>query len=59
MTDPTTVSALAAQVKALSPADRLRLAATLIERGNYAVARPIVASVSDELTILTLFGPQP
>lgn len=46
------VEALAERVKALTPADKLRLAAGLLEQGLYDQARPIIQQVSDDLALL-------
>ena len=50
------VEALRDRVLGLSPAQRLRLCAELLDRGKPAHAEPIVRSVADELTALRLFG---
>lgn len=50
------VEALRDRILEMPPADRLRLAAELIDRGSYAHAEPIVRHVADELTALRLFG---
>jgi len=46
------------QVKSLSPADQLRLAAGLIERGKLSLAETIAGTVVDELRILRIAGTQ-
>ncbi|MEK6684642.1 MAG: hypothetical protein AABY46_08295 [Nitrospirota bacterium] len=40
---------IAAEIDALAPADRLRLAAELMEAGRLETARPIIHRVSVEL----------
>jgi hypothetical protein len=49
-----TVEQIANKVKALKPADRLRLAAELIDLGKYDHAEPVVRMVADELTAVRL-----
>jgi hypothetical protein len=51
----TDVAALADTVKALSAADQLRLAAGLIERGEYDTAEAVIRLASDALALRRLF----
>lgn len=55
---PANVEALAERVKKMTGADRLRLAAGLIDRGALDVAEPIVRMVADDLAALRLLGPR-
>jgi len=48
------LQALRAQVEAMSPANRLRLAAGLIEARKYDLAEVIAGNVVDELKLLQL-----
>ncbi len=43
---------VAAKIDALMPADKLRLAATLIESKQFAVAHSIVQRIADELLVV-------
>lgn len=52
----TNVEALAERVKNMSGADRLRLAAGLIDRGALDLAQPIVQMVADDLAAIRLLG---
>lgn len=52
----TNVEALAERVKNMSGADRLRLAAGLIDRGALDLAEPIVKMVADDLAAIRLLG---
>lgn len=45
---------LKAQIEAMSPGDRLRLCAGLIERGEYDIAETLVGNVVDELRAVRL-----
>lgn len=54
----TKVEALAAKVRTMSPPDRLRLAAGLIEQGRMDLARTLIVGVKLELDALKLFGKQ-
>ena len=47
---------LAEEIKALSPSDRLRVAAGLIERGKYDMAEVLTKMVADELAAYRLLG---
>lgn len=47
--------ALAAKLLEMRPADRLRLAAGLIEQGDLESARIIAKTVVEELTLIKLF----
>lgn len=47
---------IAEKIKALSPADRLRLAADMIDKGRYSLARPIVKTIGYELDAVHLLG---
>ncbi len=47
---------LKAKIESLSPADRLRLCAGLIEQGKYDIAETLVGNVVDELRALRLLG---
>ena len=53
---PVDLDALAEKVKRLSPADRLRLAADLIERGRIELAQPIVSRTADEIELLRIMA---
>lgn len=44
------------KVLAMPPADQLRLAAGLIDKGKSDLAEPIVRNIADELTALRMFG---
>jgi hypothetical protein len=52
------VESLARRVEAMTPADKLRLAAGLIEQGEYATARIIAQRVTDELALVLLMRDQ-
>lgn len=52
----TDVQSLAERVKNMSGADRLRLAAGLIDRGALDLAEPIVQMVADDLAAIRLLG---
>lgn len=45
---------LKAQMEAMSPGDQLRLAAGLIEQGEYALAETVAGRVVDELRAVRL-----
>ncbi len=45
---------VAAKIEALMPADKLRLAATLIESKQFAVAHSIVQRIADELLVVAV-----
>jgi hypothetical protein len=45
---------LKAEIEALSPGDRLRIAAGLIDKGKYKLAETIAGNVVDELRALRL-----
>lgn len=47
---------LAKKVNALSPPDRLRLAAELMEHRRSAVALPIIQKVADELRLAIMLA---
>jgi hypothetical protein len=53
---PVDLDALAEKVKRLSPADRLRLAADLIERGRIELAQPIVSRTAGEIELLHIMA---
>ncbi len=48
------VKAIADEIKALSPAAQLRLAADLIEARQFTVAQPIVSRIGEELDFLLI-----
>lgn len=48
--------ALATEIEKLTPADKLRLAAGFIERGQHRIAEVLTKRVADELTYVRLFG---
>lgn len=48
------VEELAKKIQLMKPADRLKVAAGLIERGAYSTAEPIVGMVYRELQALSL-----
>jgi hypothetical protein len=50
------LEALAARVNALSPPDRLRLAAGLIEHRRVTTALPIIQKVHDELRLAIMLA---
>jgi hypothetical protein len=50
--DTAELLALKQKIEALSPADRLRLAASLIEQGKFAHAEVIAGAVVDEIRLL-------
>ena len=54
MDDATT--RLAGEIQQRSPADRLRLAADLLETGRLDVAAAIAQSVAEELALVVLLG---
>jgi hypothetical protein len=55
-----TIDALAEEIKAMTPAEQLRLAAEILDRAKerpdlvVKVARPIVQRVADDLALLAL-----
>lgn len=53
------VEELAAKVNALSPPDRLRLAAGLMENARGDTALPIIRRVADELELAILLRKRP
>ena len=50
------LEALSKRVNALSPPDRLRLAAALMEHRRSAVALPIIQKVADELGLALMLA---
>ena len=52
----TKIHDLAERVQKLSPADRLRLAAGLLEQSRPELARPLIDQVSGELAIVLLIS---
>ena len=56
--EPTQAQKIAARFEQMTPADKLRVAAGLLEKGDYDPARIIIKRIGDELTLLKLF-PQP
>lgn len=55
----TKVEQLVADLKKRTPADQLRVAAGLLERGDFETGRLIAKSVVDEITLLKLFNKLP
>lgn len=55
----TKVEQLVADLKKQTPSDQLRIAAGLLERGEFETARLIAKSVVDEITLLKLFNKLP
>jgi len=53
------VEQLVANLKKQTPADQLRVAAALLERGDFETGRLIAKSVVDEITLLKLFNKLP
>jgi hypothetical protein len=52
MPKPDSVHTLKDKIAAMSPADRLRLAASLIEHGKLDIAHVLVSNIADELYAL-------
>jgi hypothetical protein len=50
------LEALRDRILAMPPADQLRVAAGLIDKGKSDLAEPIVRNIADELTALRMFG---
>jgi len=48
--------ALATEIEKLTPANKLRLAAGFIERGQHRIAEVLAKRVADELAFVRLFG---
>jgi hypothetical protein len=51
-----TAEELAKKIGELSPANRLRLAAEMIDKGQYSLARPIIKTIGYELDAVYLLG---
>jgi len=51
-----TAEELAKKIGELSPANRLRLAAEMIDKGQYSLARPIIKTIGYELDAVHLLG---
>lgn len=57
MADDTEVAELKARIEKLTPPDRLRLAADLLEAGRLDLAERVASVVVEELLMLRLFAP--